>query len=93
LAADGLSQREIARRLGINRRTAARLVAASVAPEGMVTAAATLVRLMPVPAPFLSRSVSVIVPAMPLRLSAVPRVVVSVRVAPALRLMCRRRWR
>jgi transposase len=33
LAADGLSQREIARRLGINRRTAARLVASEAPPR------------------------------------------------------------
>src|SRR5436190_10901492 len=33
MAADGLSQREIARRLGINRRTAARLVASDAPPR------------------------------------------------------------
>jgi transposase len=33
LAADGVSQREIARRLGINRRTVARMVAAEVPPR------------------------------------------------------------
>src|SRR4051794_28378790 len=67
--------------------TAATVLAASVAPAGMVTAAATLVRLMPVAAAFLSRSVRVVAPATPLRLSAVPVVVVSVRVVPAVRLI------
>ena len=33
MAADGLSQREIARRLGINRRTAPRLVASEAPPR------------------------------------------------------------
>ena len=33
LAADGLSQREIARRLGINRRTVARLLASGAPPR------------------------------------------------------------
>ena len=33
LAADGLSQREIARRLGINRRTVARLLASEEPPR------------------------------------------------------------
>ena len=55
---------------------------AIVAPEGTVTAAPTLVRLIPVPVPFLSRSLRVTVPPTLFSESAVPVVVVSVRVAP-----------
>ena len=57
--------------------TAATVVLAIDAAAGMVTAAPTLVRLMPVPVPFLSRSVKVRAPATLLSDRAVPVVVVT----------------
>ena len=49
LAADGVSQREIAARLGINRRTVARLAAASEPPRyGRASAGSMLDPLEPV---------------------------------------------
>ena len=55
---------------------AAVVVPAIVAPEATETLAPTLVRPIPVPAPFLSRSVSATEPATSFRLSAVPAAVV-----------------
>ncbi len=57
--------------------TAPVVVLAIDAADGTVTAAATLVRLIPVPTPFLSRSLNVRVPATLLRVSGVPVVVVN----------------
>jgi hypothetical protein len=52
--------------------TAAVVVAEMVAPDATVTLPPTLVRLIPVPAPFLSRSASATAPETLLRLRAVP---------------------
>lgn len=49
LARDGVSQREIARRLGINRRTVARALAAETPPRHVrAPSGSQLDRLMPV---------------------------------------------